>query len=105
MYNFATTPEVHDRDAWWVAKQSKKHATAPYEDVHLPKNSMLGIVLAAGAFMAGFGIVWHMWWLAGVGLVTIIVTIIVRSMNEEPEYTITAKEIEKMDKKARRAQA
>lgn len=105
VYNFATTPEVHDRDAWWVAKQSKKHATAPYEDVHLPKNSMLGIVLAAGAFMAGFGIVWHMWWLAGVGLVTIIVTIIVRSMNEEPEYTITAKEIEKMDKKARRAQA
>lgn len=105
VYNFATTPEVHDRDAWWVAKQSKNRATAPYEDVHLPKNSMLGIVVAAGAFMAGFGIVWHMWWLAGVGLVTIIVTIIVRSMNEEPEYTITAKEIEKMDKKARRAQA
>lgn len=105
VYNFATTPEVHDRDAWWVAKQSKKHATAPYEDVHLPKNSMLGIVVAAGAFMAGFGIVWHMWWLAGLGLVTIIVAVIVRSMNEEPEYTITAKEIEKMDKKARRAQA
>lgn len=105
VYNFAMTPEVHDRDAWWGAKQSKKHPAVSYEDVHLPKNSMLGIVIAAGAFMAGFGIVWHMWWLAGVGLVTIIVTIIVRSMNEEPEYTITAKEIEKMDKKARRAQA
>lgn len=105
VYSFASTPEVHERDAWWVAKQSKTHTAPRYEDVHLPKNSMLGIVIAAGAFMAGFGIVWHMWWLAALGVATIIGAIVVRSMNEEPEYTITAKEIEKMDKKIREAQA
>lgn len=102
VYSFASTPAVHERDAWWAMKQSKKHPHPIYEDVSLPTNSSLGLFIAAGAFMAGFGIVWHMWWLAVVGVVVVIVTLIVRSLNDEPEYTISAKEIEKADK-ARRA--
>lgn len=103
VYNFATTPAVQDRDEFWVMKQSKKHVALKYEDIHLPKNSSLGIVIAAGAFMTGFGVVWHMWWLAVLGLLVVTVAIVVRSMNDEPEYTITAKEVEKIEKARRMA--
>lgn len=102
VYNFATTPAVHSRDAYLEMKNGRAPSKGEYEDVHLPKNSPLPVVVAAGSFMIGFGLVWHMWWLALVGLVVVIGTIIVRSMDEQTEYTITAAEIKRIDK-ARKA--
>lgn len=104
VYNFATMSAVHERDAFWAMKEAKKHETPKYEDIELPKNSPLGMYVAAGAFMAGFGLVWHMWWLAAVGLIVVIVVMAVRSMDEHTEYVITAEEVAKMEK-ARRAHA
>ena len=48
--------------------------------------------------MIGFGLIWHMWWLAAVGLVGVVVCVIVRGSNDETEYTISTAEIEKLDK-------
>jgi len=98
-YTFARLPNVTDRDAFWVAKKQKVKDDRPYEDIILPKNTPLAMIIALGAFLCGFGIVWHIWWLAIAGLLTVIVTIIVRSMDEDTEYTISAKEVELMDKK------
>lgn len=98
IYNFATMPAVNERDAYIEMQETKKHLKLKYEDIELPKNSILPIFIAAGAFMSGFGLIWHMWWLAAFGLIVIILTIIFRSMDDEPEYTITAKQVEKMEK-------
>ena len=43
-----------------------------------------------------------MYWLALLGLVGIMVTIIVRASDDEPEYILKAKEVEKMDNALRR---
>ena len=98
-YNFAISPVVDSRDAFWEEKQrsgrTKKRQV--YQDVHLPKNSGLGLVIAGFSFLIGFGLIWHMWWLAALGLVGVIVTIIVRCSNDEIEYTLTAAEIKKLD--------
>jgi len=97
-YTFARVPNVTDRDAFWIAKKRNLKDDRPYEDITLPKNTPLAMVIALGAFLSGFAIVWHIWWLAIAGLLTIIVTIIVRSMDENTEYTIPAVEVEKMDR-------
>ena len=50
-WNFAVTPEVDDRDAFMTAKESGRGlsgARSDYEDIELPRNSALGLVLCLG---------------------------------------------------------
>lgn len=101
-YNFAISPIVHSRDPFWEEKEAIKAGKKPekpvYKDILLPKNSGFGIMIAAFAFMVGFGLIWHMWWLAGIGAIAIVICVIIRISNEETEYTISAAELEKLDK-------
>lgn len=99
VYNFAITPVVTERDAFWYAKQSPKTHTKPtYHDIELPKNSPLGLVIASFAFIFGFAVIWHIMWLIPVGLIGAIVTIIIRASDEHTEYTITAAEVARIEK-------
>lgn len=97
VYNFAVIPEAKGRDPWWNMKQHQKELSTDYKDIELPKNTPIGIFIAGAAFLAGFGFVWHIWWLAFLGVVGIITLLIVRSSDTEPEYVITAKQIAKME--------
>lgn len=96
-YNFATIPVADTRDVFWTAKQSGAQSAKHYEDIEVPKNSSLSIFIAAGAFLVGFGLVWHMWWLAIVGFVAIVIFVLVRLMDDNTERTITAAEVERME--------
>ncbi|MFZ2836552.1 MAG: cytochrome o ubiquinol oxidase subunit I [Candidatus Saccharimonadales bacterium] len=100
-YNFATTPVVTVRDQFWEDKQKLRRAEQlpkpDYRDIQLPKNSSIGLVIAVFAFLIGFGLIWHMWWLALVGLLGVIICIIVRTSNDETEYTVSAKRLEALD--------
>ncbi len=102
-YNFATLPPVSERDAFWVAKQAGgKPSPVTYEDITLPKNTPMGMVIAGFSFLLGFGLIWHMWWLAVIGLVGIIVSLIVRSLDDDTERTITAAEVAAIEMQAGR---
>ena len=96
-YNFTKIPAITERDQFWVDKQSGKPKHKEFEDIVLPKNSGLSVVIAGFAFLFGFGMVWHMYWLSALSLFGIIATLIIRSMNEEPEYVLTAREVEKLE--------
>jgi len=96
-YNFAVLPEVTERDTYWEQKQHPVHHKTQYEDIELPKNSMLGMVIALGALMFGFAMVWHILWLAIVGFLLIILTVIIRISDDDKEYILTAAEVEKME--------
>ncbi len=100
-YNFAVLPEVTDRDPFWAMKKLGKKATPQYQDIHMPKNTGAGIYISGGIFILGFAMVWHMWWLAVLGGLIALVSFIVRAFDDETEYTITAKELEKMEKNPR----
>src|SRR4051812_44662816 len=67
-YNFAVIPTVTERDAFWVAKQAGIPAKHVYEDIQMPKNTPLALFIAISAFTAGFGLIWHIFWLAGLGI-------------------------------------
>lgn len=99
-YNFAVTPEVDTRDPFWVMKQSGKGANAEkprYEDIYLPKNTPMGVYIGLASFLIGFGLIWHMWWLAVLGFASLVGLIIVRSMDDDTEYKIPASEIAKLE--------
>lgn len=105
-YNFAVTPAVTDRDAFWAMKQSKEASSRlQYTDIEVPRNTPLGLYIAAFSFIGGFAIIWHIWWLALVGLVGVIACIIIRTNDEHSEYTVTAAEVEQLESARMNGQA
>ncbi|ESW65626.1 hypothetical protein NKI54_27490 [Mesorhizobium sp. M0663] len=74
-WNFAVLPHVAERDSYWVAKQRANAQQAqpvpprPYEPIEVPKNSPVGVVNAFFAVVIGFALIWHIWWMAGLGLI------------------------------------
>lgn len=98
VYNFAVQPIVSDRDAWWAVKQAgDQHRKPIYEDIQLPKNSIMGPAIAGFAFVFGFAVIWHIYWLAAAAMIGVILSIIIRSTNEDTEYTISAAEVERIE--------
>ena len=102
-YNFALTPKVSRIDEWWYQKQDgiKKPAKSDYIDIHLPKNSSLGIAIGATVGLFGFALIWHMWLLAVISLVACIGFIIYRGIQDDVEYTIAGEELYEYDRKVR----
>ncbi len=99
VYNFAIEPVVHERDPFWEQKQRKTPHTHKqrYQDIHLPKNTGMGIIIAGFAFAFGFAVIWHIWLLAVLSLVAIIACVIHRANDEDTEYTIPAAEVERIE--------
>jgi len=98
-YNFSSIPEVEEIDAFWKMKEKGVAYTKPmhFNDIRLPKNSAIGLIIGASALFFGFAMVWYIWWLAIVSILAIVVTIIIESGNDDTEYTITAEEIERIE--------
>ncbi len=93
-YNFAFTPRVHDLDAWWDMKRGGfQRPTAGFEPVHMPKNTAAGIVLAGLSAVCGFGLIWHIWWLAAAAFVAVVAGAILHSFYEDRDFYIPADEV------------
>ncbi|HET8709472.1 MAG TPA: cytochrome o ubiquinol oxidase subunit I [Candidatus Saccharimonadales bacterium] len=99
-YNYAVLPEVTGRDPFWESKQRRSEKTKPhYEDIVLPKNSGVPVIIAAFAFGFGFAVIWHLWWLAALAMLGIVVSILLRTTNDETEYVLKADEVAVLDAK------
>jgi cytochrome o ubiquinol oxidase subunit 1 len=101
-YNFAHTPEVNDRDAFWAMKQSKYVEKKEYQDIVMPKNTSASIIIGAFSLLFGFGMIWHIWLLVGLGLFGVVLTIIIRATKDDTEYIVPASVIEAYEKSAKR---
>jgi cytochrome o ubiquinol oxidase subunit I len=99
LYNFAVIPEVRSRDAFLHMKERgiAYQRPARYEDIAMPKNSAFGAVTGGLAFVFGFAMVWHMWWLAVLSVLLIALTLIFRSSDDDTEYLLPASEVEKIE--------
>lgn len=99
-YNFAHTPIVHERDPFFIMKHADKQAQRlPYHDIHMPSNTPLGFYIGALSFLLGFGMVWHMFWLAIVSTVGIVICCIFHVCKKHHEYNLTATEIQKIEER------
>ncbi len=92
-YNFATIPIVTDLDAFWTSKQEKSPKNTQYEDIHMPKNTSVGFLIGLFSFLFGFAMVWHIQWMAILGLSGAFISLIGRFFNTDTDYYIRASEI------------
>ena len=97
-YNFAFIPVVHDNDAW--ADMKKRHAQRPtkgFMDIHMPRNTGTGVVLAGLSVVLGFALIWYMWWLAILSFVALIGTAIIHTFNYDRDYYIPVDAVAKVE--------
>ncbi|BDX01371.1 cytochrome ubiquinol oxidase subunit I [Marinomonas pontica] len=98
-YNFAELPVVSDIDAFTDMKEKgtayvRKESYAP---IHMPKNTKAGVIIGALITVFGFAMIWHIWWLAIVGLVGSIVTFIARAYTKDVDYYVQPDEVARIE--------
>ncbi len=103
LYNFAILPEVDDHDAFWEMKKKGEAHKKPahYEDIMVPKDTPMGMIIGFWVFVLGFAIVWQIIWLGVVSLVTVFACLIKHLSYDEPEYVLSAAKVKEMEEKAR----
>jgi cytochrome o ubiquinol oxidase subunit I len=90
-YNFAFTPMVHDNDTWAdMKKNGYQRPLKGFVDIHMPKNTGAGFIIAALSAVVGFALIWNMWLLAGLGFVVMMAAIIIHTFNYKRDYYIKA---------------
>ena len=96
VYNFAVIPEVDDLDAFTEMKERGTAFRKPdhYEDIHMPRNTSLGVINGILSFVFGFAMIWHIWWLVIASGLGIVVLLVARAANDDIHYTIPAAEVE-----------
>ena len=98
-YNFAVLPDVRDIDAFHDMKKRGVAYRRPdrYHDIYIPKSTGAGVALGVLAFLLGFAMVWHIWWMAIVAAGGMWAVIIARSYNDDTEYRLSAGDVEKIE--------
>ncbi|GLK69684.1 cytochrome o ubiquinol oxidase subunit I [Hansschlegelia plantiphila] len=93
-YNFALTPVVHDLDAWEdMKRRGYVRPTEGFIPIHMPKNTGAGVILAGVSVVIGFAMIWHIWWLAGLGFVSLLAIAIGHTFNYNRDFHIPADEV------------
>jgi cytochrome o ubiquinol oxidase subunit 1 len=98
-YNFAKTPVVYDIDAFMDMKEKGIAYQQPdqYQDIEMPKNTAKGLLTGALTFVFGFALVWYIWWLAVLGALGILFTVITRGSDDDTDYIIPAAEVQRIE--------
>ncbi|WP_376965718.1 cytochrome o ubiquinol oxidase subunit I [Azospirillum sp. A26] len=93
-YNFAFTPVIHDNDAWWdMKKRGYARPLEGFRPIHMPSNTGAGIILAGISVALGFAMVWHIWWLAAVSFIGLLVVAIGHTFNYNRDFHIPVDEV------------
>jgi cytochrome o ubiquinol oxidase subunit 1 len=77
-----------------------KPQASDYTDIAVPRNSSVGLIIGVLAGLTGFGLIWHMWWLAVLAGLAIIGTVIIRTLRDDNEMIITAETLRREAKGA-----
>jgi cytochrome o ubiquinol oxidase subunit 1 len=100
-WNFAMLPQVRDLDALWNRKQRERTAQPmkdrKFESIDIPKNSATGFITAFFAVVTGFAMIWHIWWMAGAGVICIFMTMLAFAFRDEEEIEIPADQIARFE--------
>ena len=107
-FNFAVLPNVQGAEPYWGIKQraieTQQLSPEPkYEPIEMPRNSPTGFITAFFATITGFALIWHIWWLVGLGLVAAYAVFVWFAWRDAVEYSIPAEEVARDDRERRRA--
>lgn len=97
-YNFAFTPVIHDNDAWSdMKKRGYQRPLSGYEAIHMPSNTGTGIIIAGLSIAFSVGMIWYMWWLAGLSFVGILALAIGHTFNYKRDFYIPKDVVERTE--------
>jgi len=101
-WNFAVLPRVSERDTYWNGRKRERTAQDPpareYKPIEMPKNSATGFITAFFAVVTGFALIWHIWWMVGLGLFGAFVTLIAFAFRDREDIEISAEQIARFDR-------
>jgi cytochrome o ubiquinol oxidase subunit 1 len=102
-WNFAVLPNVTARDAFWnsksaVAKPGTSAQELEYGPLAMPLNSAIGFVTAFFAVVTGFALIWHIWWMGGLGVFGAFLTMLAFAFRDREEVEIPASRIAQVDR-------
>ena len=98
-WNYPVLPHVSGKDAFWAwkklapASRAQPESPRAYEPIEMPKNSGTGFVTAFFAVITGFALIWHIWWMAALGVFGAFVTLLVFAFRDKEEIAIPAEQI------------
>ena len=99
-YNFAVLPHVEELDQFWTDKEHKRayKRHAHYADIHMPRNTGVGVFMGGFGTVLGFAMVWHIWWLAAFGLLGMVASFIARAYDTNVDYYVPGADVEKIER-------
>ncbi|MFX5714202.1 cytochrome o ubiquinol oxidase subunit I, partial [Acinetobacter baumannii] len=68
-----------------------------FVEIHMPKNTGAGFIIAALSAAVGFAMIWPMWLPAGAGFVALCVATIVHTFKYNRDYYIPADEVVRVE--------
>ena len=106
-FNFAVLPDVSGEEAYWsikTAARDQQHLgdEPEYEAIETPRNSPTGVVCAFFATAVGFALIWHIWWLAALGLLGAYATFVVFAWRDVAEEEVSVAEVTRIARENRR---
>lgn len=98
-YNFARRPRIEDTEAFTNAKRDGRAYRAPpsYEDIGVPRNTLIPAGIGAAGFVCAFALTWHIWWAALLGLAAMWAGVVLRSLQADTERVIPAAEVRRQN--------
>ncbi|MDR7333980.1 cytochrome o ubiquinol oxidase subunit I [Roseateles asaccharophilus] len=103
-YNFAFTPVAHEMDAWHDMKaRGHQRPRTGFVDIHMPRNTGAGFIIAMLATALGFALVWHMYWIALALFAATVIAAIVHTFNYDRDYHIKADVVTRSEDERSRA--
>jgi cytochrome o ubiquinol oxidase subunit 1 len=107
-FNFAVLPNVEGEEPYWQIKrraiESQQMSAEPdYLPIEMPRNSPTGFITAFFATITGFALIWHIWWLVGVGIAAAYAVFVWFAWRDVEEYEIPAEEVARVDRERRRS--
>jgi cytochrome o ubiquinol oxidase subunit 1 len=98
-WNYAFLPRVAGLDAYWARKKLAQPTQArEYEAIEMPNNTPTGFVTAFFAVVTGFALIWHIWWMAALGILGAFMTFLVFAFREKEEFEVPAEKIAQFDR-------
>lgn len=96
-YNFKQLPLVRGLDPLFKEKMEGRKEMTPAEPlsaIHMPSPSILPLIMAIGLFIAGYGFMYHNYYIGAGGVIVTLICMLLRSVYDDHGYHIEVEELQ-----------
>ncbi|GAE05478.1 AA3-600 quinol oxidase subunit I [Paenibacillus sp. JCM 10914] len=102
VYNFAVTPTIKGRDAFWFSKKNKEPLMDDkIKKIHMPSNSGKPFILGIAFFFLGFFLVFSWWTPSIIAGIAVLLVLASMSFDRDDGYYIPVEEVVQTEQKLR----